>query len=79
MKTNKLLTFELDESGECLEIHGNKEGLQELINTLKQALEADDHMHLMTPSWGGDNLTEIKQGNDNKLINHVKVFSWDDQ
>lgn len=78
MKNNKLLTFELDESNKRIEIHGNSEGFQELINYLQKAVKSKDHIHLMTPEWGGDSLTEEKQGNENELINHVKVFCWDD-
>ncbi len=73
---NKLLTFELDKDGEMLEIHGNKEGLKSLISILLKATETGDHSHMMTASWGGEELTDEKQCDENKLINHVKIFNW---
>ncbi|MQX19874.1 DUF2184 domain-containing protein [Sinorhizobium meliloti] len=33
-----------------------------------------DHMHLMTPSWAGDSLTEEKQGGERyELVNSLRV------
>jgi len=34
----------------------------------------EDHDHLRTPFFAGHELTEVKQGKDNDLINHVKAF-----
>lgn len=76
---NKLLTFELDEKGELLEIHANKDGLcflKEKIDVLIKA-QTNDHIHMMVPSWGGKELSEDKQCKENVLIPHVKVFKWD--
>ncbi len=35
-----------------------------------------DHIHLMTKSWGGDELSDDKQCSENGLINHVKICKW---
>jgi hypothetical protein len=35
-----------------------------------------EHEHLMTTSWSGSELTEEKQGKNNKLINKVTIFVW---
>lgn len=56
-----------------------KNGLQFLDKQIKFLLEQEkDHCHLMTSSFVGNQLTEKIQGNDNKLINHVNIFLWND-
>lgn len=72
----KLLTFELEKDMDSLEIHLNKEGLKYFIQILNKLLEQKEpeHEHLMTPAWGGDELTEEKQGTDNELLNHIKIY-----
>lgn len=74
--SKKLLTFELTEDGSQLEIHGNEEGLRDLTNVLSRVLTTGDHDHLMTPAWGGTELTEEKQGEKNALINMVTIRLW---
>ena len=76
MGTKVLLTFELIPSGDVVEIHANKEGLAQLIEMLQRVLQHGGHDHLMTPSWGGWELSEEKQGEDSTLINHVKIILW---
>jgi hypothetical protein len=49
-------------------------GLDLLINKLERLRGKRDHLHLMTPSWSGTDLTEQKQGgNDYKLVNHLRL------
>jgi len=74
---NTLLTFEINETKKCLEIHANKNGISHFIDFLKQTLETKDHQHLMTPAWGGTELSQEKQGLSNDLFNHVKICYWD--
>ena len=76
---NKILTFEWDDKHQKLEIHGNIEGIASLIKYLQKLLtpENQDHVHLLAPSLGGDDLTEVVQGKSNKLISNVKIFVWD--
>lgn len=81
MSSNKfdyILTFEWDSDNEALEIHGNKKGLEKLKNMIDLLLNktTDDHAHLMTEDWGGNELSEESQCSDNELINHVKLFIW---
>lgn len=71
-----LLTFEYDDDNEKIEIHANKKGLDLLKKQIEKLLLNESDTHLMTPSWGGEELTEEKQGNKTKLINHVKIFRW---
>jgi hypothetical protein len=77
----KLLTFELAEEMDAIEIHVNQQGLQDLIDRLlklKKSLNgsSSEHEHLMTPNWGGAELTEEKQGKDSTLINKVTIHLW---
>ena len=75
---NKYFQIELDKQNEKVEIHLNQEGLEYLINilnTLSQKKDCD-HIHLMTSSWGGEELTEYKIQEGNILINHLKIYKW---
>jgi hypothetical protein len=49
---SKLLTFELNEEGECLEIHGDILDIKSLVKALETAIETNDHVHMMTPFLG---------------------------
>jgi Immunity protein 32 len=73
-----MLTFELCSDGETVEIHGDRDGLLRLAKGLAELAVSDhtDHMHLMTEAWGGPGLTNLRQGLDNKLLHHVKLFVW---
>ncbi len=78
-----MITFEHDKDGEKLEIHTDLEGLRYLHSTLGQLIDAsksigNEHLHLMTNDWGGNELSNQKQSKTNILINHVKVFCWND-
>ncbi len=77
-KSDYLLTFELGSKNEILEIHGNQKGLEKLKTLIDFLLAktSNDHIHLMTESWGGDELSDDKQCSENEIINHVKIFKW---
>jgi hypothetical protein len=77
----KLLIFELAEEMDAIEIHANQQGLQELIDRLFKLKKSfngssSEHEHLMTPDWGGTELTGEKQGKDSILINKVTIHLW---
>ena len=71
-----LLTFEMNESDECLEIHGDVDGLSALIACIQKTIADKDHQHLMTEAWGGSELSSEQQGANNKLVNHVRISEW---
>ncbi|KNF08178.1 hypothetical protein CLPU_9c00740 [Gottschalkia purinilytica] len=73
-----LLTFEISDDRNELEIHATKEGLQLLKEEIDILINAadNDHVHLFTPSWGGEDLTEELQNKDDLLINKVTLFKW---
>ena len=79
MKTIKTLTFEISSDGQELEIHGDREGLTELIEIIGRVLRTQQHDHLMTPEWGGTELTQEPQGVHNRLVNKVSVYVWDEK
>jgi len=74
-----LLTFEWDSKNEMIEIHGDEKGLKKLKEALDLLLakSGNDHVHLMSNEWGGEELSSEVQGLDNELVNHVKIFKWD--
>lgn len=74
-----MLTFELNNNNDRVEIHGDKKGLLKLANILFDMANQNEseHRHLMTASWGGDELNSDRQGLNNKLLNHVKILFWD--
>jgi len=77
-KSDYLLTFESDSKNEILEIHGNQKGLEKLKALIDSLLakSSNDHLHLMTENWGGNELSDDKQCSENEIINHVKLFKW---
>jgi hypothetical protein len=77
-RSASLLSFEWDEKAERLEIHGNRQGLEHLVTLLESLLRADenDHVHLMTPQWGGGELSSEQQNPEAVLVNHVKILHW---
>jgi hypothetical protein len=74
-----LLTFELGRSGDELEIHCDRRGLAELIRILSELAQSEGraHDHLMTPAWGGGELSEELQGETDRLLHKVTVRVWD--
>ena len=77
-KNSHLLTFEWDKENQTLEIHGDVNGLNLLKNKLEFLIkiEKQDHTHLMSKEWGGDEITEKKQSPTNDIISSVKIFKW---
>ncbi len=62
-------------------IHGRPDQLKGLADRLYQlALRVErngsDHDHLMTPSWGGEELEEELQSSDGSIINHLVIYCW---
>jgi len=76
-----MLTFEWDKELEQLEIHGDEKGLRDLVTQLTNLVKynSEDHLHMMTKDWGGKELSSDKQSSKSELINHVKVFKWEDE
>lgn len=75
---NTILTFEMNERDQILEIHTDETGINRLLELLVNLnkKKEPDHIHLMTANWGGEELTPDKIGDENIAINHVKIFKW---
>lgn len=73
------LSFEWDQAAERLEIHGDDAGLERLASMLQALVSGsqNDHCHLMTPDWGGGELTSEQENVAATLVNHVKILRWD--
>ncbi|WP_316357967.1 Imm32 family immunity protein [Candidatus Neptunichlamydia sp. REUL1] len=76
--SNYLLTFESDTKNELIEVHCDQKGLEKLKCIIDSLLltDAPDHVHLMTKSWGGNELSDEQQSPENTIANHVKIFKW---
>lgn len=76
----KLLTVEYDNEGDQLELHLNDEGIDQLVVFLNRLKEnkKNDHCHLMTKDWGGNELSNERQNMDSnfQLINRLKLIYW---
>lgn len=83
MIMKKILTLELDQQNEILELHINKLGAEYLINLLSQLEKnnVDCDKHLLTSYWGGKELSSEKQNlkEEIQLLNHLKIMYWDSE
>jgi hypothetical protein len=79
-EADSVLTFEITDDQDELEIHCDPAGLGCLIEQLKKlhdsSLPLPRHDHLLTPAWAGHELTEEKQGASNTLLHKVTVRLW---
>lgn len=76
---NFLLSFEMDDNREILQIHGDKRGLQNLCDIINKLIKNTkegcfNHDHLMTPQSAGHELSEKNMGSN--VINGVKIYCW---
>jgi hypothetical protein len=78
-----VLTFVRGDEGELF-MHAAAKGLSVLISALER-LKAKaeegvcDHDHLMTPAWGGSELSEKKGTESGELIHHLKLYGWTEE
>jgi hypothetical protein len=67
-------------TGELAEVdmYLDREGLTSLLSQLTLlSTDKTDHLHLMTPSWGGDHLSEERHRADSQLVHHLEVQLFD--
>lgn len=78
----KIFTIELDQQGEMIELHLNKAGAEYLRNILDRLISNNksEHLHLMTPDWGGDELSSNQQNlsANIELLHQLKIMYWDE-
>ena len=66
-----MLTVELNEREQRVEIYIDDEGAKVLSRALETVVRTKGHDHLMTPSWSGTELNESPQGQQTILMNHL--------
>lgn len=69
-----MISFELDNTREGLNIYLNKEGIDELIKCLIYIGKEKDHMHLLA----GNELSEKSIDQNSSLIKYVKIGYLDE-
>lgn len=73
-----MITVELKDGAKPLEAEAaicfDDEGLEVLIGLLIGLRGKKEHEHLMTPSWSGSELSEVKRGGeDYQIVNHLRL------
>lgn len=56
-----------------VEIYCDTEGLSLLAKQIEHLKSGSSHVHLMTPSWAGNELGEKPFGKGTALINHLRI------
>ena len=75
-----MLTVEIKDAADIeagkaeVEIYCDQEGLEELVRQLSFLQGGETHVHLMSESWAGVELTEVQQGKSNVLIHALKII-----
>ncbi|MHB9132352.1 MAG: Imm32 family immunity protein [Armatimonadota bacterium] len=68
-----MITLEFNKDKAMIELICDNDGIKSIINQLNILMKYGGHLHLMTPSWGGDDLAETPIGCGNEIINHLKI------
>ena len=68
-----MLSFEYNPKSDTLDIFFDLDGRDRLVASLLKINVPGDHDHLMTSSWGGDELTETVHSPDNVPVHMVTI------
>jgi hypothetical protein len=74
-----MLTVEVNDPGKLAEgsseihIYCDREGLEELKRQLGFLERGATHVHLLSESWAGHELTEERQGGNTVLVHHLRI------
>ena len=73
-----MLTLEITEDSDVVELHGDSDGLLALAELLKSLATSNspDHIHLLSDVWGGSTLTSQAQSERGTVVHHVKIMFW---
>jgi hypothetical protein len=76
-----MLSIEYDPAGESVLVVGDPAGLRSLAERLRHLADrtpagGTDHDHLMSPAWGGADLTPDPQKAGDQAVHHLKVVCW---
>lgn len=64
---------EIAGGGSEVELFLDAEAMADLVQQLAYLKQPGDHAHFMTPSWGGNSLTEDGQREGNVLVHHLRI------
>jgi len=66
------------EQDDVLSIHADIDGLRILRDSIDALLRATppEHVHLMTPSWSGWELSEEPQAEGARIIHQLTIHFW---
>lgn len=65
-----MISFEIDEKNEGVEIYLDEQGVDELVRYLNYIKKEHEHMHLISGNELNENILQEK----NKIIKHVKLI-----
>jgi hypothetical protein len=68
-----MISLELNKNDKEVDLVCDSDGITSLIDMLNILKKHGGHLHLMTPNWGGDDLSEIPIGSGNEIINHLRI------
>ena len=68
-----MLTVEINREEHRVEIYLDNEGLRTLQKSIEYRRKHGGHEHLMTPSWAGNELSEMAQGKVTEIVNHLLI------
>lgn len=67
-----MLTVEINAQEQRVELYFDEVGIEVLSKALERLrLQKQGHDHLMTPAWSGSELTDVAQGENTSLVNHL--------
>ncbi len=76
------IAMDVDPDGE-LRIYVNPEGREWLVKELQRLSAENDHFHLFSPEWGGDDLNNVPYDDKDRIVHGAKVLlrldEWDQQ
>lgn len=70
-----MFTVEIGKEPDVVDITLDDEGIDDLIRRLTRLRGKRDHEHLMTPSWGGYELSETRNTAESVLVHQVNIYS----
>ena len=56
-----------------VEVYLDKKGLEDLLNQLSRLKKEGDHLHFMSPAWGGHELTDKPYVEGNVVMPHLRI------
>jgi hypothetical protein len=73
-----MISVLLTKDQDAVELHLDKTGLEDFIRFLTGLRDTQDHAHLMTPEWGGGELSSQQLNSESKTLNKLTIYSWPD-